>query len=304
MVQKTHAGASKFILSNDAAFYNNLILYMNAIAGAGAANASTTVKGIVQAATVAQINAGTATGSTGAVLAVTPDALINSESLKYVTAVRNTGISYGVATGTASAYTLTLATSLVSTLASGTYVNFLVPITNATGVTLNINSLGAKALRKNGTTALYTGDLTTGQIATAVYDGTVFQVPGTRLFSSGSASKNLGDSNTTQTIAHGLSSIPKKLRFSWSLSSSDRFASGIGTFDPSGQFSSSSAFDASSGNGAVVSSSIAGIILVSGADPTVYLTGTVSVDATNISIAWVRTGTPSGTVTFIWESEA
>ncbi len=75
---KTHAGASKFILSNDAAFYNNFTLYLNAIAGAGAANASTTVKGIVQAATSAQINSGTATGSTGAVLAVTPDALAAS----------------------------------------------------------------------------------------------------------------------------------------------------------------------------------------------------------------------------------
>lgn len=76
---KTHAGASKFILSNDAAFYNNFTLYMNSIAGAGAANASTTVKGIVQAATTAQINAGTATGSTGAVLTVTPDAFVASQ---------------------------------------------------------------------------------------------------------------------------------------------------------------------------------------------------------------------------------
>lgn len=75
---KTHAGNSKFILSNDAAFYNNLVLYLNSIAGAGAANASTAVKGIVQAATSSQINSGTATGSTGAVLAVTPDALAAS----------------------------------------------------------------------------------------------------------------------------------------------------------------------------------------------------------------------------------
>ena len=75
---KTHAGASKFILSNDAGFYNNFTLYLNSIAGAGAANASTTVKGIVEAATSAEINAGTATGSTGAVLAVTPDALLAS----------------------------------------------------------------------------------------------------------------------------------------------------------------------------------------------------------------------------------
>lgn len=88
-IQKTHAGASKFILSNDAAFYNNLVLYMNSIAGAGAANASTTVKGIVQAATSSQINSGTPTGSTGAVLAMTPDAFFASQ--------------YALATGTLAA---------------------------------------------------------------------------------------------------------------------------------------------------------------------------------------------------------
>lgn len=44
----------------------------------GTANASTTVKGIVEAATSAEVTAGTATGGTGAVLAVTPDALAAS----------------------------------------------------------------------------------------------------------------------------------------------------------------------------------------------------------------------------------
>lgn len=41
-------------------------------------DASTTVKGIVEAATSAEVTAGTATGGTGAVLAVTPDALAAS----------------------------------------------------------------------------------------------------------------------------------------------------------------------------------------------------------------------------------
>ncbi len=40
-----------------------------------AANASTTVKGVVEIATAAEITAGTATGSTGAVLAISPDQL-------------------------------------------------------------------------------------------------------------------------------------------------------------------------------------------------------------------------------------
>ena len=42
------------------------------------ADASTTVKGVVEAATSAEVTAGTATGATGAVLVVTPDALASS----------------------------------------------------------------------------------------------------------------------------------------------------------------------------------------------------------------------------------
>lgn len=49
--------------------------YIDGIAIAGAPNASSSAKGIVQIATAAQINAGTATGSTGAALAITPDQL-------------------------------------------------------------------------------------------------------------------------------------------------------------------------------------------------------------------------------------
>ena len=49
--------------------------YADALAIAGAPNGSTSAKGIFQEATAAQINSGTATGSTGAVLAISPDQL-------------------------------------------------------------------------------------------------------------------------------------------------------------------------------------------------------------------------------------
>lgn len=57
-------------------------------------DASTTVKGIVEAATSSEVTAGTATGGTGAVLAVTPDALaastpvFNGSGLTNLTAVK------------------------------------------------------------------------------------------------------------------------------------------------------------------------------------------------------------------------
>jgi len=49
------------------------------IANPSAADASTTVKGVVELATSAEIDAGTATGATGAKLTVTPDALASSK---------------------------------------------------------------------------------------------------------------------------------------------------------------------------------------------------------------------------------
>lgn len=48
--------------------------------------------------------------------------------------------------------------------------------TNTGAVTLNINSLGAKAITKYGSTPLVTGDLIVGVVAYVVYDGTRFQL--------------------------------------------------------------------------------------------------------------------------------
>jgi microcystin-dependent protein len=71
-----HAGGVTCIISNDAAMYGNLVAYMNSTLASGLSPvASTTVKGVVQIPTAAQINSSLATGSTGAPLAITPDQL-------------------------------------------------------------------------------------------------------------------------------------------------------------------------------------------------------------------------------------
>ena len=49
---------------------------------------------------------------------------------------------------------------------------------NTGAATLNLNSLGAKAIKKSGTAALASGDISAGQILCLVYDGTNFQVVG------------------------------------------------------------------------------------------------------------------------------
>ena len=45
-----------------------------------------------------------------------------------------------------------------------------------TGVTININGIGAKNITKNGTTALAIGDIVSGSVVEVTYDGTEFQI--------------------------------------------------------------------------------------------------------------------------------
>lgn len=58
--------------------------------------------------------------------------------------------------------------------------SYFITFTNAnTGAaTLNLNGLGAKAIRKTGTTALSSGDIKAGQVVELIYDGTNLQIIG------------------------------------------------------------------------------------------------------------------------------
>ena len=62
--------------------------------------------------------------------------------------------------------------------AAGQMFAFVAANTNTGAVTINISSLGAKSITKNGTTALVAGDLTANYLFVVVYDGTQFQVVG------------------------------------------------------------------------------------------------------------------------------
>jgi len=72
-------------------------------------------------------------------------------------------------------YTGTMSPSL-GAYAVGNTFTFVVPNTNTTAATLNIDGLGAKALTRDGSTALVAGDLVANAEVLVVYDGTRFQV--------------------------------------------------------------------------------------------------------------------------------
>jgi hypothetical protein len=93
----------------------------------------------------------------------------------------------GTAGGSASVLTLTPTTAL-SAYAAGNIIYFL-PASNNTsgGTTINISGLGAKNITKGGTQALSANDLEAGKLATAVYDGTQFQLLNLPPFAHGSS---------------------------------------------------------------------------------------------------------------------
>lgn len=84
-----------------------------------------------------------------------------------------TGIYVGTVGGTADVITLTPAPAIASYTAGQTF-RFLASGANTTNVTVNVSGLGAKALTKNGTTALTADDIASGSMVTITYDGTRF----------------------------------------------------------------------------------------------------------------------------------
>ena len=128
-----------------------------------------TVAGIVDIPTKAtntELNTGTDDAKFATALALEYSKYLNQSGSK---------IS-AVASGT-DTYTATINPAITA------YANtqrFFINFTNAnTGAsTLNLNSLGAKSIKKQGSTALALGDITAGQIMCLAYDGTNFQIVG------------------------------------------------------------------------------------------------------------------------------
>jgi len=199
---KTHAGSTSFVISNTSGFYDQFVAkdddgtisevltfsvpnypkvddsttyptdqaqfatkaYADSLTFAGAPNATTSVKGIIQLPTQAQVDAGTTTGSTGASLVPTP-ALLRSKLLS----------DYATDTGVADAYAIAPSPAITA-YTTGQIFSFKAAHTNTTASTLAVNGLTTKAITKRGTTALQAGDIIAGQIIVVEYDGTEFQL--------------------------------------------------------------------------------------------------------------------------------
>ena len=82
---------------------------------------------------------------------------------------------YAESTGNSNAYILTLPIAITAH-AAGMPILFKSNFTNTGAATININGLGAVAIKKNGGEALSANDIVSGQIITVVYDGAYYQL--------------------------------------------------------------------------------------------------------------------------------
>lgn len=91
--------------------------------------------------------------------------------------VQDGTLEYLTSVSGADTITATAAVSMAAYAAGQTF-RFIAAGANTGAVTININAIGAKAITKNGTTALAAGDIPSGATVEVVYDGTRFQMIG------------------------------------------------------------------------------------------------------------------------------
>jgi hypothetical protein len=92
-----------------------------------------------------------------------------------VSQVQGRTIAYAVDSSGTDSYAITLSPA-VSAYAAGQQYVFLVGTTNTGASSLNVSGLGARTIKKWGSSNLSDGDLVVGQLAFVVYDGSDFQL--------------------------------------------------------------------------------------------------------------------------------
>jgi hypothetical protein len=90
--------------------------------------------------------------------------------------IKSTAIS-ATSTGSANAYVITLATA-PDAYATGMLIVFKANFSVTGAATVNVNSLGAKTIKKDLSTDLEADDIKSGETVAIVYDGTNFQLVG------------------------------------------------------------------------------------------------------------------------------
>ena len=288
--------------------------YVDDTAIAGGSNATTTTQGFVELGTQAEVDAGTATGATGASLVATP-ALIRAKAYH----------DYAVDSVGSDAYAITI-TPAITAYAAGQVFTFKAGTANTGASTLAVSGLAAKSIKKNVSSDLVTGDILQNQIITVVYDGTNMQLinktivnaateltgvlpvanggTGTAIMlKAGVTTRTISTASGAQTIAHGLGATPSVV---YLYATVNKDQPGPSMASSRGIYNAIASTTNTIWEESILGTSTSG---TTGQDTTngIYIDGeqvaTVSVDGTNITLTWTKSGTSTGTdINILWEA--
>lgn len=127
------------------------------------------------------------------------------------------------------------------------------------------------------------------------------------LFSNGETTKDAADASATQTIAHGLGKTPKKVKIKLyvPLTNNAGYTTLLAEAVYNGTTQTShSVYQNNSGGGAAYNYDNTFSLNSGTSSGSNWTRGVITVDSTNISIAWTKTGSPTGTYNLVWEAEA
>lgn len=221
--------------------------------------------------------------------------------------VSQTGIElYAVDGGSANTYTATLAPIPVAYVA-GLTARVKISNTSTGPATLNVNGLGAKAIKKiDGTVAITKGDLVAGCTYTFIYDGTNFVVQVPLQFVNGNL--NIAGNSGANVITTGF--MPRVIRFAWAYISGGTGTllslGGQATYVNGNSFGVGSLNNAGSGSGATGSVGLFTLIGGTQTGTAGAFTGTVGTFTDTGFTLTMANGTSASpaSVVIIWEAQS
>lgn len=256
--------------------------YADDLALAGAPNASTTVKGVAEIATDAELAAGTGTGGTGAATVATGSSFTATPAANKVPVANASGkLAAGWGGAASTLATLNASAKVVEDPANATATPTAskIPIANGAGKLAE----GWMQMTNAQATSL-TGGITSPLNTLHAHRMKVF-----------AASRDMTLASGSVTYAHGLGAIPNWVKIYAGAKSADNVYSGW----------SDGMYDRVGGNAVAIYSLYQNASqLTFGSDTTnaVYITvgygsqaATCTVDATNVTLTWTKSSLPTGT---------
>lgn len=207
--------------------------------------------------------------------------------------------------GSGDAYAISV-TPAPSGYVTGDVYTFKAAVANTGPATLNVNSLGAKTIKKNVNEDLSDNDIKAGQLCIVQYDGTNFQLISAQqprpLYKTGQTSKASGSGTGTLTIPHGLGVTPKLVKIT---------AVGLNTTNPANNISVGTGTSTSDESCVTFRSSgapflnNAAIIEHQGSDGTTRVVAILSaLDVTNITLDFTTFANQAQSLLIQWEAYA